>query len=270
MKRYLSGLLAGFVVLGMLQGLTACSAPENTEDSFPAATSSPDTKTPDSPYGSPVDFDRNGLSAAFADAIEAYCQTGRFPDGDEPLEVPSGRIDYAVFDVDGDGREELFLKYEQTAMAYMVELIYDYDAESQTFRQQFAEFPALTFYDNGVILAGWSHNQGLSGEKLWPYTLYQYQPDTDSYACVASVDGWSREVAEHSSDWGDFPADIDADENGFVYFILTDNWSWSNYGQTVDDAEYQAWISPYLQDANELEIPYQSLEIETIFPNAAG
>mgnify|MGYP006990178543 CR=1 FL=1 len=37
----------------------------------------------------------------------------------------------------------------------------DYDEAAGAVRMEFSNFPLLTFYDNGVIQAGWSHNQGL-------------------------------------------------------------------------------------------------------------
>lgn len=274
MKRffvYLFGLLLAFAVVGVWR---AGSVPAVTADSLPVAAGAPGDELPQTPesgqpYGNPVSFDRNGLPAAYADAVEVYCRTGVFPDGADAWEIP-GSVSYAVCDVDGDGRDELILKNEHAAMAGMVERIYDYDAETQAFRQQFSGFPALTYYENGVILEDWSHNQGLSGDGLWPYNLHQYQPDSDEYLCAASVDGWSKELAEHSPDWGDFPAGIDADGNGFIYFILTGDWSWSNYGRPVDGAEYESWLAAYLDGADKLEISYQTLEIETVYPNAAG
>ncbi len=47
-----------------------------------------------------------------------------------------------------------------------------------------------TYYDNGYVAAGWSHNQGVAGDKLWPYTLYRYDSSAGKYVQEAAVDGW--------------------------------------------------------------------------------
>ena len=165
MKRffvYLFGLLLAFAVVGVWR---AGSVPAVTADSLPVAAGAPGDELPQTPesgqpYGNPVSFDRNGLPAAYADAVEVYCRTGVFPDGADAWEIP-GSVSYAVCDVDGDGRDELILKNEHAAMAGMVERIYDYDTKTQTFHQQFSGFPALTYYENGVILEDWSDRKSV-------------------------------------------------------------------------------------------------------------
>ena len=172
----------------------------------------------------------------------------------------------------GDGRDELILKNEHAAMAGMVERIYDYDAETQAFRQQFSGFPALTYYDNGVILEDWSHNQGRAGDKLWPYDLYRYQPEEDRYERLGSVDAWDRRLGEHMDAFGgDFPEETDADGDGYLYFLLPANWQGEyTRGSLVDGPDYENWRNHYLSEAQILEIPYQAVEVETVFPSAAG
>ena len=71
-----------------------------------------------------------------------------------------------------------------TYMAAQAEYVFKYDPEAKKLQTEFSEFPALTFYDNGIIKAEWSHNQGLAGDNFWPYSLYQYAPETDSYVLV--------------------------------------------------------------------------------------
>ena len=56
-----------------------------------------------------VDFDTSGLPDAYDAAIQEYCRTDMFPDGQECGDIP-GKISYAVYDVDGDGKDELILK----------------------------------------------------------------------------------------------------------------------------------------------------------------
>lgn len=220
------------------------------------------------PYGQPMNFDTGGLPDAYVVVIQEYCRTGMFPDGQDGGDIP-GKISYAVYDVDGDGKDELILKNQDTITAGMTERVYAY--EDGVFREEFCGFPALTYYDNGLIQAEWSHNQGNAGDRLWPYTLYQYQPDDDSYIMLEAVDAWDKELADSTSDWGAFPDDIDADGDGYIYFLLPTDWE-GQYSRAdiVDNSDYENWRNHYLGGAETLEIPYQELEVETVFPDAAG
>ncbi len=212
------------------------------------------------------------LSRAIPDAyiavIQEYCRTGMFPDGQDGGDIP-GKISYAVYDVDGDGKDELILKNQDTITAGMTERVYAY--ENGVFREEFSGFPALTYYNNGLIQAEWSHNQGKAGDRLWPYTLYQYQPDDDNYIMLEAVDAWDKELADFTGDWGAFPDDIDADGDGYIYFLLPSDWE-GQYSRAdiVDDSDYENWRNHYLRGAETLEIPYRELEVETVLPDAAG
>ncbi|MCI8479401.1 MAG: hypothetical protein HFG08_00735 [Oscillibacter sp.] len=268
------------LTLCLLLSLPACGSTLEGGDTpapeMPAAPSQPLGGDLDEelPYGVPVDFDPSGLPEAFAAAIGDYCRTGVFPDGGEPREIP-GRFSYAVLDIDGDGREELILQNTAAAMAGQVEKVYGYDGSA--FLEELSAFPALTYYDNGIIRADWSHNQGWAGE-FWPYTLYCYQDETDTYENAGSVDAWDETL--HPTG---FPRGTDTDGDGMVYFLLTDNWGFAAYLEPasgekyytydqlpVDGAEYLAWKDSLLQDASPMEIPYREVAVEVVFPNAAG
>lgn len=165
---------------------------------------------------------------------------------------------FAVCDVDGDGREELVLQYNTAIMiAGMRALIYDTD-ENGGLRLQFSEFPNLTFYDNGAIQAGLSHNQGQAGD-FWPYTLYVYDPGSGLYRDVGTVDAWSRDYRPQN-----YPADTDTSGTGFVYYVYRDIDTEYGVLPPVDESEYLLWREEYLAGAAELELPWQSLTAEQI------
>lgn len=219
------------------------------------------------PYGRPVNFDRDSLPVDFADAIENYCHSGILPDG-RIVGIP-GVFSYAVCDIDMDGKEELVLQNTHTATAGMAEWIYA--CENGVFREELCGFPRLTYYDNGIVHEGWSHNQGKAGDRIWPYTLYQYRPETDSYDTLGSVDAWDRELADSLNFYGEFPDAIDKDGDGCVYFLLPADWE-GDYRRAVivDGSEHEEWLNQYLNGAEELEIPYQELHVEMIYPAAVG
>ena len=164
---------------------------------------------------------------------------------------------FSVCDVDGDGREELILLYTTTIVAGERGFVYDWDEATGELRKQLEEFPLLTFYDNGAVMAGWSHNQG-NGGSFWPYFLYQYLPETDSYQQVGAVDAWDKALGLEG-----YPDEVDASKTGFVYYITTEgDITWDH---PVDASQYQAWLAPYLGEARELSIPYVELTAENGF-----
>lgn len=143
---------------------------------------------------------------------------------------------FSVCDVDGDGREELILLYTTTIVAGERGFVYDWDEATGELRKQLEEFPLLTFYDNGAVMAGWSHNQG-NGGSFWPYFLYQYLPETDSYQQVGAVDAWDKALGLEG-----YPDEVDASKTGFVYYITTEgDITWDH---PVDASQYQAWLAP--------------------------
>ena len=163
---------------------------------------------------------------------------------------------FAVWDVDGDGREELILLYTTTIVAGERGFVFDWDEASGELRTQLEDFPLLTFYENGAVMAGWSHNQGKGGS-FWPYFLYQDLPETDRYQKVGAVDAWDKALGLEG-----YPDEVDASKTGFVYYITTEgDITWDH---PVDAAQYQAWLASYLGEAGEIAIPYAALTAENI------
>ena len=71
---------------------------------------------------------------------------------------------FAVYDVDGDGQDELIIQFSTSSMAGMTESVYRYNAAADSVELELSEFPGAVYYDNGLALVGWSHNQGLAGD----------------------------------------------------------------------------------------------------------
>lgn len=194
-----------------------------------------------------------GVLAAYREALENLYTNHTFPDGytDEPDDVEGNG--FAVYDVDGDGREELLVQWDNTVVASWYGAIYEYDEESQSFRTEYMGGPSFEFYNNGVIMVYASHNQ--SPSEVWPYALYRYDPDADEYVNLGSASAWERELSEEG-----FPADADLDGNGIVYQCGEDAGSeaW------VDDGEYQEWCDSILGDARRMRVPFMDLTLENI------
>lgn len=82
--------------------------------------------------------------------------------------------------------------------------------------QELAEFPDLNFYDNGFIKANWSHNQGPGGD-FWPYSIYRYNAEDDTYQFFGGVEAWDRSYYEtYELNGSTFLENIDIDGDGIV------------------------------------------------------
>lgn len=195
---------------------------------------------------------------------DAYLK-GTLPDG-YPLDYHDGvegaaKNSFALADVDSDGRDELLLLWENAYMAGMVEYVFDYCNEEVY--AELWEFPAMTFYDNGIVEVEWSHNQGLGGD-FWPYSIYCYDAENDVYESFGGVDAWDKKVAEEDHDGEPFPMEIDADGDGLVYYIMPADYLGHWNTPLVDGPAYEAWRNAYLGGAEEIPITYRKLTEENI------
>ena len=239
---------------------------------------SDDAGMPD-PAGEDTSYEQGGDPVESADGEHSY-EPGRLSAYRRVLEniyehqtFPGGRDfgydgsditlnKFAIVDIDGDGNEELLVVYTTTYMAGMAQLIYDYDDKSDSVREELIEFPSVTFYENGVIVAEWSHNQGLAGDNFWPYTLYQYHPETDAYVQIAMVDAWDKSFAEVGYQGKAFPDAVDKNGDGLVYYILPG----TEYqpDTPIDLEEYENWRASILGNAQKVAVSYQKLTEENI------
>ncbi|MGN0425738.1 MAG: hypothetical protein ACI4FY_10515 [Acetatifactor sp.] len=205
-----------------------------------------------------------GRLSAYRKVLENIYYHQTFPDsldcGYDGSDITLNK--FAVLDIDGDGNEELLVIYTTTYMAGMAQLIYDYDEKSDSVREEFLEFPSVTFYENGVIVADWSHNQGLAGDSFWPYTLYQYNQEADSYEQVAMVDAWDKSFSEVGYQGQVFPDAVDPNGDGVVYYIMPG----TEYqpGTPVDLEDYENWRASLLGNAEKVTVSYQNLTEENI------
>lgn len=213
-----------------------------------------DTLTLDAPPS--ADAEADPARVAYTTALENLYYNRVFPDGTaaDPTDYFGSISDnrFAIYDIDNDGKEELILEYTNTMVAGMSLQIYGYDEAAHALRLQLWEFPNAQFFDNGVVEAGISHNQGLAGA-FWPYELYVPDAAADRYVSVGLVTAWDKAVKE-----ADFPNDIDVDGDGIVYYLPTDP------DTPVDTEDYFRWRSLYLENAQPILLPYQFLTEENI------
>lgn len=124
---------------------------------------------------------------AYKAALENIYVNHVFPDGTTCKYFDAQDLansQFTILDIDGDGEEELIIQYVSGPMGGMREVIYSFSG-GDFLGEELLEFPPLVYYDNGFIRADSSHNQGNDTDG-WPYVMYQYMEESDSYKEVGS------------------------------------------------------------------------------------
>lgn len=192
--------------------------------------------------------------------IEHTDPNGREYHADEQWAFENNK--YAILDVDGDGRQELIFCFHTGNMASMCEVVYDYDVEKEVLREELAAWVDSTYYSNGFVKVSDSHNHGKDPEEkgIWPYTLYQYDADTDTYRLRYYVTSWDGQINSEN-----FLRELDTDGDGILYYILED-------GMAVEDTdavpinrqEYDAWVKETLPEELVIDMNYYPMTEESI------
>lgn len=201
---------------------------------------------------------------AYRAALETLYRQHRYPNGEEADLTVKERTPednaFALCDVDGDGQDELIFHLATAAVASQTENVYRYDPETGALAEELIEYPAVTYYANGYAVAQWSHNQGLSEDDFWPYNLYAYSADTQTYELIASVDAWAK--ARSLQHWEfdfPYPDQIDAEGAGSVYLVTPRGGDTDVLSQT----DYHAWLAAF--DLTEpIAVAYLPLTAENI------
>ena len=254
-KSMLAGLLALTLVLSGCGGKGDASA--SGSGSGNASGSASGSEPVNVPTAEEVQTARKTLE----DAVETLRTTGTLPGFEEVLNLPLGEASYRydIADVDGDGYEELYLVQDGGYMAAMVALILD--GQGGKLRAELSEFPTLTAYNNGCIRADASHNQGLAGD-FWPYALYRYDAESDSYQRIARVDAWDGRLHPQDYAGNPFPKDADVSGAGIVYYVAEDGELYGEDGAfavaPMDQADFEKWEASWQGNASVVQYPLEN------------
>ena len=199
----------------------------------------------------------------YVNAVALLHFDGTMPDGSdaEDWDGDMSNDQYAIFDIDGDEKEELIITIGDSYVAGMKEVIYEFDVTSGKMKKEVLLFPSATYFENGTIQAFASHNQGLGGD-FWPFEIYQYNSKTDTYDYIAYVDAWEKETFPESYDGKAFPEDIDADGNGYVYQIYDSDYN--GEGSWMDDPVFHTWLEQWIGSAKEIDFKRIDMTKENI------
>lgn len=246
----------------------------NVSESRQADDSQPEAGDISCEGGQSTDSERAAALEAYITILEDIFFDQKFPGdqdyGYQPMqEYDVATNQFAVYDIDGDGKEELLITYSTTYTAGQGELVYGFDSAAGTVTEELRAYPLLTYYDNGVVEEKMSHNHGMAADgDFWPYILYQYDAQTDQYTVIASVDAWSRTYREEDYDGNPFPEEVDDDGDGMVYYTMEGGtYALEN---PLDGNEYQLWRDSYLKGAQPVKVPYVKLTPDNIYALGAG
>lgn len=290
-------MLCGIFLSGLLLGtLSACGAGQvktsgvlivNDGKSAPAQEDAEDS-APEESGGDFVPAEETSPSAtpdedaarrlAYGKVLWDAYEQGVLPDGtrlDWTSAEDAAENQFAVCDVDGDGEEELLLRWTNASVAGMADFVFRYD--SQGVGLEFQEFAGVEFYGSGAAKADWSHNQGWAG-RFWPFNLYRYDGSTGAYQEIGAVDAWDRSLFEDDEALSAaFPQDADADGDGLVYYLLTGDWALNSrvpadgtldgrlWGvDPVDGPDMENWLNIYIDGAEPVQLPLRKLTEDNI------
>ena len=216
----------------------------------------PETSRKDAP-------DKKAMYKAYQFALQQIAFEHVYPDGtDTGFDGVSGFIEdnhFAIFDINNDGIEELVVQFVTAPMAGNIETIYAYNEAGNTVETMLTVFPAVTYYENGIVKEEWSHGSDLAGDDYWPYNLYQYNEGTGKYNQIAEVNMWSKSVDTVNYKGDSYPEDIDAEKAGTVFIIS------QNGGTEIKSkSDYEKWFSEIIGNAQTVKVPYMSLNEKNI------
>ena len=206
--------------------------------------------------------------AAYTVVLEDMLWRDILPDGTQVSEESmSGYMfenTFAIADVDGDGREELVIRFTTALAAGYRSWVLDYDQSTDSVRIQYEGSPSLTFYTNGAMAENDSHAQGSWTADFWPHTLYTYRPEADSYEIAGHVDAWEKVVSDaNPGNLPPFPVEKDESGAGILYYITPAEDIEPNFNgyskDLVDRSVYLDWLEPILGDAQPLLLDFRTL-----------
>lgn len=213
-----------------------------------------------------IEDNRMSMAEAYKDALYIIRETHILPDGvDYGYEniYDISENTFAVYDIDNDDQDELLISYWTTSYGGNVFKIYGYDDMTGKLKEEFSEFPGVTFYSNGVIEARKSHNHGLASmsEEFWPYALYEYRQESDRYMIIADVDAWEKGCREEYEGVL-FPEEADTDRDGRLYYIMENDIY--EYKNPLDNDVYEKWRESYLKEAEIVSVQFMKMTEENI------
>ena len=198
----------------------------------------------------------------YMEVLEQIRSQGRDPAGEKYISAGSRDHEnncFAIEDVDKDGRQELLFNFNESFMADMREVVYAYDEETDTLRKELTDWVSTAYYSNGFAKVELSHNHGKDpeGRGVWPYVVYEYDVEEDSYQLRYTVDSWDGRLYEEG-----FPQELDVDGDQLLYYITEESADSAGNEDVMifDWEEYSAWVEEWMPEWRRIDVVYHRME----------
>ncbi len=198
----------------------------------------------------------------YRDVLEDIYYNCKFPDWNYKNYTTDVYIDFAVYDIDSDGRDELLVTFDNRSI-----YVYDHNSDGNLV-QQLSGYIKSDFYENGAVRVYSAHNQTHSFE-VHPFQMYRYNAETDSYDLCGSVRGIDKDVVDMinkekeevgRTDFLEYPSEYDTSSSGTVYYICSDD----ETEIPMDVTEYNEYYRQFTENTDIIDIPFMELTKENI------
>lgn len=152
---------------------------------------------------------------AYYDALDTIYDTRECPDGyvfENFSQEALINNDYAIYDVDTDGVDELVVRCNVGSLAGQCARVYEYYPSVDSWACELDCQPDVHFFDNGMVMANSIRNQ--SRGLMCPYYIYHYNAAEDYYPGGYYIWSWDLIDGEEG-----YPYEIDYLNAGSVYYI---------------------------------------------------
>ena len=203
--------------------------------------------------------------AKYLEVLEQIMEDGTGPNGryyNSNAEWNFENNRFAIADVDRDGRPELIFNFNESYMADMCEVVYEYDAETDTLREELVAWVETAYYSNGMVKELMSHNHGKDpeGRGEWPYMLSGHDPETDSYELQYYVDPWDGDIYSEG-----FPDELDTDNDRLLYQVMPEDGDGAEGNVMIlDKEEYGRWVEEITPEWSKIHVTYRPMTEEAI------
>ncbi|MCR5421203.1 MAG: hypothetical protein K6E98_09360 [Lachnospiraceae bacterium] len=197
---------------------------------------------------------RSDIKTAFTLAINNFHDKHLLPDGRDVSQALNALGEdisnnhFAVYDIDGDNKEELIISVSATDSADMFETAYGYDENTGKLYEELNVNPYTEYYTYGFLKEMASHNQGVSGD-FWPYTLHKFNDQTGRYEAIAYIEAWDGNNYPKDMDGNSFPSQYDKDKDGMIYYLTECHEPYDRINEEpYDYPEFSNWLHNEMSD----------------------
>lgn len=178
----------------------------------------------------------------YANVLERLYFYDTLPDDGDDIEtkMADDYETYAVYDIDGDGIEELMLYVDRPGTGSSWSIIYEYSVDTDSLKQELYAYMDNQFYSNGRIVGMDDSSHGVM--------VYVYNPESDDYS-----DSYLT-IMRGTTYWD--MGSNNEDHSGYDYRVYHSNTEEETY---MTEEEYNQWLADQTAGAMEIEIPWKKI-----------